>query len=69
MATYVKLKGLARDTAIGDAGVMRGRGVRVRLPFKQAQGGTGVVRHRTLRLLTSLPTLLQKVAHGVTTST
>jgi hypothetical protein len=43
MATYVKLKGLARDSAIGDAGVMRGRGVRLRSPFKSAQGGTGIV--------------------------
>jgi hypothetical protein len=44
MATYLKIKGLARDAASTDASIMRGRGLRLRLPFKQAEGGTGVVK-------------------------
>lgn len=44
MATYLKVKGLSRDAAIGDSSVMRGRGLRLRTPFKQAEGGTGTVR-------------------------
>lgn len=43
MATLVKIKGLARGEAVGDAGVMRGRGVRLRTPYVGKQGGTGVV--------------------------